>query len=71
MLTTEQLKVKQSLTDTIQKWYEKNHNMIQDLAFQNSTGDHLIGLMGDAAFNIMLAQKDLHDYLIKDGQLED
>lgn len=69
-MDNELLKLKTSLNDAINKWVEEQSGNEQWEALGTLLGDFVTELMTDSAFNILLAQKDLNDYLDKEDLLK-
>lgn len=68
-MTNELLKLKSSLVDAIQEWGNKNSGTDGWEDLETYLGDSTYELMGETAFNILLAQSDLTKYLKKEDHL--
>ena len=66
MITNQQQNLRSSLYNAILKWQSDNVEEIAD-ALDSYWGEYITELMADAAFNIMLAQKDVIDWVNKEG----
>ena len=64
------LKLKASLCDAIKAWIDESPNSDEWLALDTSISDNVSELMSDSAFNILLAQKDLSEYLRREKQID-
>lgn len=60
------LKLKVSLADAIQEWIETKCLENEWSALETNIADETSELMADAAFNILLAQKILTEYLTRE-----
>lgn len=64
------LKLKTSLCDAINKWADEAADRDEWNALNTYVSHNTSELMADSAFNILLAQKDLSEYLRKEAQLD-
>jgi hypothetical protein len=65
-------KLKASLTDAIQKWVNEESETFDNwCALDTCVSDFTTELMADSAFNILMAQSDLTEYLKKQGHIEE
>lgn len=60
------LKLHTSLVDAIQKWIDEAASEDAWIDLNTYVGHHTAELMGSSAFNVLLAQKDLSEYLRKE-----
>lgn len=61
------LKLKTNLTDALEKWMQEKALESQWISINTYICDETAQLMSDAAFNILLAQKGLSEYLRKEN----
>jgi hypothetical protein len=65
-------KLKASLTDAIQNWINEESETFENwCALDTYVSDFTAELMADSAFNILMAQSDLTEYLKKQGHIEE
>ena len=64
------LKLKASLCDAMAKWIEEESSGEEWLQLNTSISENVCELMSDSAFNILLAQKDLSEYLRSEKRLD-
>jgi hypothetical protein len=71
-MNNELLKLKSSLCDAIEKWINETAEKKDILWAELDTyiGDNTKELMTDAAFTVLLAQKNLTEYLKANGELK-
>lgn len=64
-------KLKVSLTESIEDWVIENSALDEWDAFDTHLGDFTAELMADAAFTVLMAQKDLTAYYKQEEMLKD
>lgn len=66
MQANELVKLQASLADHIGEWLKETDTTALDIFL----GEHTAELMASSAFNVLLAQKDLSEYLVREGHME-